>query len=105
MLRRRYCCCLFTAAAAAALAVAGPAAAADDSARTVRTASRTATVTATVEAVDLENRIVALREPDGRSVTVKVGDRVRNLPQLHVGDQVVAKYYETAVVRLRKSPM
>ena len=103
MLRPPYCGWLF--AAVAAVAVAGPATAADDSVRTVRTVTRTVSVTATVDALDVNNRIVTLREPDGHAVTVKVGERVRNLPQVHVGDQVVVKYHETAAIRLRKAPM
>src|SRR5690242_5474435 len=96
MFRSRYRCGLLSAAAAAAvLAVMGPtaaakqsgAASADNSVRTVRSISRTTTVTATVDAIDLDNRTVALREPNGRTVTLKVGDRVKNLPQVHVGDQ------------------
>jgi hypothetical protein len=45
--------------------------------------------TATVEAVDVDNRLVTLKCPEGRLVTIKAGEEVKNLPQIDVGD----KYY------------
>jgi hypothetical protein len=43
-------------------------------------------VTAQVQAVDLAKRIVTLKGPEGNVFDVKVGDEVRNLPQVKVGD-------------------
>ncbi len=59
-------------------------------------------VTATVEAVDLANRVVSLKGPKGNVFDLKVGEQVKNLPQVKVGDQVVARYYESIAVRLMK---
>jgi hypothetical protein len=59
-------------------------------------------VTATVEAVDLTNRVVSLKGPKGNVFDLKVGDKVKNLPQVKVGDKVVARYYESIAVRLMK---
>ncbi len=53
------------------------------------------TVTATVEKVDLKNRRVTLKGPDGKSTTITVSEDVRNLPQVKKGDEVVATYYES----------
>jgi Cu/Ag efflux protein CusF len=58
------------------------------------------TVTATVEAIDLETRQVTLRGPEGNRVTLTVGEEVRNLPQIKVGDRVVAQYVEGLALEL-----
>jgi hypothetical protein len=55
----------------------------------------TATVTATVEKIDLKTRRVTLKGPDGTLNTIKVGPEVQNLPQVKKGDQVVVSYYES----------
>ena len=59
-------------------------------------------VTATVEAIDLTNRVVTLKGPKGNVFDLKVGEQAKNLPQVKVGDQVVAQYYESIVVQLAK---
>jgi hypothetical protein len=59
-------------------------------------------VTATVEAVDLTSRVVTLKGPKGNVFDLKVGEQAKNLPQVKVGDQVVAAYYESIVVQLAK---
>ncbi|MCO6412225.1 MAG: copper-binding protein [Thiogranum sp.] len=51
-----------------------------------------ATVTATVEAIDMENRVVTLRKEDGSVVDFVAGDEVRNLAQVEVGDKVVVEH-------------
>ena len=58
------------------------------------------TVTATVEALDLGTRLITLKGPKGNVVTFRVDESVKNLPQVKVGDQVVAKYYESVAVRI-----
>jgi hypothetical protein len=50
--------------------------------------------TATVEAIDMDKRLVTLKSDDGEVATVEVSEEVRNLPQIKVGDRVVARYYE-----------
>jgi hypothetical protein len=64
--------------------------------------SEVRTVTATVEAIDLATRMVTLKGPKGNTITFKAGEEVRNLPQVKVGDQVEAKYYESLVVDVKK---
>jgi len=59
-------------------------------------------VTATVEALNLETRMITLKGPKGNVVTFRVDDSVKNLPQVKVGDQVVAKYYESVAVKMAK---
>lgn len=60
------------------------------------------TVTATVQAVDRVNRLVTLKGEKGRVVTVQVGDEVKRLDELHVGDTVRATYAESIAVYLRR---
>lgn len=59
-------------------------------------------ITATVQAVDLEKRIVTLKGPEGNLFDVHAGEEVRNLPQVKVGDIVVAKYFESVAIELKK---
>src|SRR3990172_5146847 len=64
--------------------------------------SNAVTVTATVVAINLKKREVTLRGPDGTTDTIHVDDRVKNLPQVRKGDQVVATYYESVAVQVKK---
>lgn len=59
----------------------------------------TMTMTASVVAVNQETREVTLRSDEGKEVTIQVGDEVKNLPQVEVGDTVRAEYYEAVTVR------
>ncbi len=65
-------------------------------------ASVVSTLTATVQAVDLKNRVVTLKNPEGEVVDVVVGPEARNLPQLKVGDHVTVEYYEGLALKLDK---
>jgi hypothetical protein len=60
------------------------------------------TATATVEAIDLQKRVVTLKGPNGNVFDVTVGKEARNLPQVKVGDLVKVKYYESIALRLVK---
>ena len=60
------------------------------------------TATFTVQAVDLDKRLVTLKDKKGKAFTIHVGEEARNLPQVKVGDRVVAKYYEAVAVSLSK---
>ena len=59
-------------------------------------------VAAPVVKVDQKARVVTLRKADGETVDVEVSDEVKNLPQVKKGDQVVATYYESIALTLRK---
>jgi hypothetical protein len=60
------------------------------------------TVSATVVAIDHKKRTVTLRGPEGNDETLTLGPEVRNLPQVRKGDEVVATYYESVALKLRK---
>lgn len=64
---------------------------------------RSAKIKATVEAVDLDAREITLKGPKGRLITLKVAERVRNLPQVLVGDEVIVRYNESVGLQLRKT--
>jgi hypothetical protein len=57
--------------------------------------SDTVSLRATVEALDLNSRVVTLLGAQGNSLTLKVGDEVRNLAQVKVGDKVVVSYHRS----------
>ncbi len=59
-------------------------------------------VAAIVEKVDQKDRVVTLRNHEGKVFDVKVGADVRNLPQVKKGDEVVVSYYESMALTLRK---
>ncbi len=63
---------------------------------------QTVTMKATVEKVDLAKRLVTLRGPDGKVVTITVSDSVKNLPQVKVGDEVNVGYYESLAYEVKK---
>jgi Cu/Ag efflux protein CusF len=51
---------------------------------------------AIVKTVDLKTRTVTLEAAGGSTMVLKIGDEVRNLPQVRVGDAVIAHYYTSA---------
>jgi Cu/Ag efflux protein CusF len=57
-------------------------------------ASQSVKVTALVEAIDHESRVVTLRRPQGDTITFTASDEARNLDQVAVGDIVNAEYEE-----------
>jgi len=63
---------------------------------------KTTHVTATVEAVDIDNRIVTVKGPEGNIVDIKAGEQVKNLAQVKVGDTVEVTYYESIAVKVFK---
>lgn len=62
--------------------------------------SNLVTVKAKVEKIDVAQRLVTLKGPEGKEFTVKVDPAVKNLPQVKVGDDVNVKYYQSLLVRV-----
>ena len=56
------------------------------------------TLSATVTAIDHDKREVTLEDAEGNETTVTVGEEVKNLPQVEVGDNVDIAYYEAVDV-------
>ena len=63
-------------------------------------ASQSSTVSAVVEAIDYETRVVTVRKPDGEAITFTASEEVRNLPQVQVGDVLVAEYVESLSIQV-----
>lgn len=63
---------------------------------------RSAKIKATVEAIDLDTREITLKGPKGRLITLRVEERVRNLPLAQVGDEVVVRYHESVGLQLHR---
>jgi Cu/Ag efflux protein CusF len=66
------------------------------------TVTRTRRVVATVEGVDAEKGFLTLKGPENRVLMLAVGPEVRNLPQVKVGDRVIARYDEALSLSLKK---
>lgn len=58
---------------------------------------------ASVEAIDLKQRLVTVIGPTGHRLELKVDESARNLPQLKVGDTVKIEYLESVEVRVLKT--
>jgi hypothetical protein len=62
---------------------------------------RSAKIKAVVEAVDPATRSITVKGAKGRPLSMRVADRVRNLPDIAVGDEVVVRYNESVGVEVR----
>ena len=65
-------------------------------------ASRTVTVEATVEAINYKSRMVTLRGPKGKVVSMYVDEQARNFNQIKVNDLVEAEYFESVALYVQK---
>jgi hypothetical protein len=63
-------------------------------------ASQSMTVSAVVEAIDHETRIVTVRKADGEELTFTASEEARNLGQVSVGDLLIAEYVETIEIQV-----
>ena len=61
-----------------------------------------ATMSAIVEHVDVKERLVTLRTADGKKTTIRVGDEVKNLAQVKMGDEVMVGYLESMAIQVKK---
>ena len=61
-------------------------------------ASQTVTITAVVEAIDHETRIVTVRKADDEVITFTASEEARNLGQVSVGDMLIAEYMESVTI-------
>jgi hypothetical protein len=55
-------------------------------------------VSAVVEAIDHETRVVTVRKADGEAITFTASEEARNLGQVSVGDVLIAEYMETVTI-------
>ena len=64
--------------------------------------AQTTQITANVEAIDYKNRTVTLKGPEGGVRTIKVGNNVKKLDEVKVGDQVVLRITEALALDVTK---
>ena len=57
-------------------------------------------VTATVEAINVNERKVVLRSESGNVAVVEAGPEVKNFDQIDIGDKVKAEYYQSVAVHI-----
>jgi len=67
------------------------------------TEKETATVKATIDAIDHDTRMITLKDSDGNYETIYAGPEIRRFDELKVGDKVTFKYTESVVYQLRKA--
>ena len=66
-------------------------------------ASQSMMVSAVVEAINHETRVVTVRKPDGESITFTASTDARNLDQVAVGDMLIAEYMETVSIEVMEN--
>jgi Cu/Ag efflux protein CusF len=59
-------------------------------------------LTATIEAIDHDARLVTLRDKDGNVETLEAGSEIKRFNELKVGDTVTFRYHEAVVFKVRK---
>jgi hypothetical protein len=68
--------------------------------RPMQTIEDTVEASATVESVDVLNRLMTIKTEAGDLVTLEVGPEVQNLVQVRQGDRVVVRYREAIGARI-----
>jgi len=63
-------------------------------------ASQTMVVTAVVEAINHETRVVTVRKNDGEEITFTASEEARNLDQVSIGDILVAEFVEKITIEV-----
>jgi len=58
-------------------------------------------VKGTVEAIDVDNRVLTLKDSKGKFVTIDVPKSTERFPQIKVGDAITIRYYDNVVFRLK----
>jgi Cu/Ag efflux protein CusF len=59
-------------------------------------------LTATIEAIDHDGRLVTLKDKGGNVQTIYAGPQVKRFDELKVGDTVTFRYYESVAYQVRK---
>jgi hypothetical protein len=67
------------------------------------TVSDTVKMTATVKAVDYDNRLITLQGADGKAMTVEASPEVKRLKEIKAGDMVVIDYTQAIAAELKKA--
>lgn len=62
----------------------------------------TATITATIEAIDAQSRVLTVKNTDGTYESIVAPPGMTRFDQLKVGDRITARYYENLVIRVKR---
>lgn len=65
-------------------------------------AADTVVITATVENINYDSRMVTLRGPEGKSKTLRVHERAPDMEKVKVGDQVVVRHTVAVAITVNK---
>ncbi len=93
--------CSFTSAAILMMGAWSAAQAQEESSQNL-SKSHLVSMSATIQKIDKQHRIITLRDDTGRTTEVAVGPEVRNFDQLKPGDRVDVGYYQSVVASIRK---
>jgi len=63
-------------------------------------AVNTVEISAKVEKVDYEKRLLTLKGPEGNTRTLKVDPRVKRLKEVKVGDDIVLRHTEAVAIEV-----
>jgi Cu/Ag efflux protein CusF len=66
------------------------------------TQGESVTVTATIEAIDANARLITFKNEDGTLESIYAGPDVQRFDALKVGDKVTFRYYESVVYHIQK---
>jgi Cu/Ag efflux protein CusF len=66
------------------------------------TIETTSILTAKVEKIDYQTRMVALKLPEGNTMTIRAGDQVKRLNEVKAGDEVMVTYTEAVAISVQK---
>lgn len=59
-------------------------------------------LTATIEAIDHDARLITLKDKTGATETIYAGPEIKRFDELKVGDTVTFRYYESVAYNIRK---
>jgi Cu/Ag efflux protein CusF len=66
------------------------------------TESATVEMTATIEAIDHDNRVITLKDKDGNTESILAGPQMKRFDELKVGQTVTFRYHESVALQIRK---
>lgn len=89
--------------AALVLVLASFACATSNEPKVAREETEVRTFRARVAAVDQKTRVVTLVDAAGNKTTFRADEAVKNLPQVHVGDELVGEVMESLAVEVRQA--
>ena len=66
------------------------------------TESAVVEMTATIEAIDHDNRVITLKDKEGNTESILAGPQMKRFDELKVGQTVTFRYHESVALQIRK---